>query len=87
MIFLVYFEMFFKYIRSLRPLTRYNKFVVQHPTFTMATTSSLSMGLGNYICQLIAEGKDSTTLDYNRIFKFAIYGFFISVSLKKKHII
>lgn len=82
MIFFVYFGMLLKYLRSLRPLTRYNKFVVQYPTFTMATTSSISMGLGNYICQIIAEGKTTTTLDYDRIFKFAFYGFFISVSLQ-----
>jgi hypothetical protein len=39
------------------------------------------MGLGNLICQTIAEKKTLDTVDYVRATKYAFFGLLISVSV------
>ena len=38
------------------------------------------MGLGNMICQVIADKKNLNTMDYSRIVKYSLFGFIVSVS-------
>ena len=39
------------------------------------------MGLGNLICQLIADKKDIQTVDYARVLKYSLFGITVSVSV------
>lgn len=37
------------------------------------------MGLGNIICQVLADKRDLSTIDYVRVARYASFGFFVSV--------
>ena len=43
----------------------------------------ISLGLGNLICQVLAEKKELKDIDYKRIIRYSLFGFCISVMYLK----
>jgi hypothetical protein len=71
--------MFSRFFRRINLVRRYNELLHKHPTFVMATTSGISMGLGNFICQAFGENKTLYDIDYTKMIRFSLFAFFITV--------
>jgi len=61
-----------------RTLKVYNNFVIRYPLLSMALTTGTTMGLGSIISQTIIEHRGLIDLDWNRIIRFAAFGYLFS---------
>ncbi|UJR36883.1 hypothetical protein I4U23_029596 [Adineta vaga] len=59
-------------------LKKYNNFVLHYPLLSMALTTGTTMGLGSIISQTIIEQRGLLDLDWDRIFRFAAFGYIFS---------